>query len=77
MSKFSGSIGVSLPDHELYLIEAISKRTGRTKSNIVRFIVRRYFESLEDTLILCVPSFERCDLAIYLTGVISSDQEVS
>lgn len=62
----SFTVGVSLDENEMKLIQAISDRTGRTKSNIVRYIVKHFFYHVDDALVLCVDSFDRRDLYSYL-----------
>ena len=58
-------IGVSLAKREVDLIEAICARSGRNKSQVVRYIVKRYFEQMQDGLTLvhrCLPEIALLDV---------------
>lgn len=67
------TVGVSLDKREIEILAAISQRSGRTYSNIIRFIVKRYFEQIDDSLILCIPSHDRMDLVKTLFVTQSQD----
>lgn len=62
MSKKKISFGVSLNSREMDLVDAICARSGRTRSAVVRFIVSRYFEQMQDFCLLNCSSVDFPDL---------------